>query len=157
MKIEPAPGIEARFRVALRRAGRREIGGMLMGEQLAPDHFRIVDFSLDRIAGSNASFRRDAVSHQRTLNEFFERTGRDYERFNYLGEWHSHPSFSVHPSLEDIQTMVDIVEDRGSNITFALLMILRLRLHCWMERAVMLVARGHSPWILEISRSTSWR
>jgi hypothetical protein len=34
MKIERAPEIEPRLRAALRKAGKREIGGMLMAEQL---------------------------------------------------------------------------------------------------------------------------
>jgi hypothetical protein len=60
-------------------------------------------------SGSHTRFRRDPKTHQKTLDEFFERTGRDYQRFNYLGEWHSHPSFSVQPSVEDIETMTDDV------------------------------------------------
>jgi hypothetical protein len=50
---------------------------------------------------------------------FFER----YRRFNYLGEWHSHPSFSVQPSFEDIESMTDIVENGNSTITFAVPLI----------------------------------
>jgi hypothetical protein len=38
----------------MRGAGRREIGGILMGEQVAPDHFRIVDFSVDDTTGTAA-------------------------------------------------------------------------------------------------------
>lgn len=97
MKVEQTPEVERRIRLALRKAGRREIGGMLMAEQLSPDHFRIVDFSVDSFSGSHTHFRRDPRVHRATLDKFFERTGRDYARFNYLGEWHSHPSFSVRP------------------------------------------------------------
>jgi len=50
---------------------------------------------------------------------FFER----YRRFNYLGECHSHPPFSVQPSFEDIESMTDIVENGNSTITFAVLLI----------------------------------
>jgi len=92
---------------------------MLMAEQLGPGHFRIVDFSLDAFSGSHTRFRRDPKTHQKVLEDFFER----YRRFNYLGEWHSHPSFSVQPSFEDIESMTDIVENGNSTITFAVLLI----------------------------------
>lgn len=152
MRIESAPETEKRLRVALRKAGRREIGGMLMAEQLAPDHFRIVDFSLDAVSGSHTHFRRDPDVHRQTLEEFFERTGRDYQRFNYLGEWHSHPSFSVHPSLEDIVTVTDMVENGNSGITFAVLLIVRLRWRLWIECSLTVFARGQGPRPAELSR-----
>jgi len=104
MRIEVAPEIEPRFRKALRSAGRREIGGMLFAEQLAPSRFRVMDFSVDLSSGSQTNFRRDPGAHEAALNAFFERTGRDFARFNYLGEWHSHPDrSSVLPSGTDLR------------------------------------------------------
>lgn len=145
MRIELAPELEKRFRTALREAGRREIGGMLMAEQLAPGNFRVVEFSLDSYSGSHTAFRRDPKMHQKTLDEFFRRTGRDFQRFNYLGEWHSHPSFSVHPSIEDIGTMTDIVENQSSEITFAILLVMRLRLRLWLDYSLTVFARNQPP------------
>jgi [CysO sulfur-carrier protein]-S-L-cysteine hydrolase len=145
MRIELAPELEKRFRGALRKAGRREIGGMLMAEQLAPGHFRIVEFSLDQYSGSHSAFRRDPAAHRQTLNEFFVRTSHDFTRFNYLGEWHSHPSFPVYPSGEDMRSMTDIVEDRESEISFAVLLILRLRLLLWMDYSLTVFARQRKP------------
>jgi hypothetical protein len=165
MKIERAREVESRLRAALAKAGRREIGGMLMGEQVAPDHFRIVDFSVDAFSGSRTHFRRDPQVHRKTLDEFFDRTGRDYWRFNYLGEWHSHQSFSVYPSVEDIETMTDLVENGSSSITFAVLLILRrLLAHsvrkwpCTMaDRARpphhLVGKRRRSKWMCSIARS----
>lgn len=145
MKIELAPEIEKHLRKALRVAGRREIGGMLMAEQLTPGHFRIVDFSLDVFSGSHTHFRRDPRTHQKALDEFFERTGRDFPRFNYLGEWHSHPSISVRPSQEDIATMMSIVEDDGLGITFAVLLIVALRWRLLVDYSLTVFARGQAP------------
>ena len=155
MKIERAPEIEPRVRAALRKAGPREIGGMLMAEQLGPGHFRIVDFSLDAFSGSHTRFRRDPKTHQNVLDEFFQRTGCDYQRFNYFGEWHSHPSFSVHPSLEDIETMTDIVES-GMAITFAVLLIVRLRWRLWVDCSLTVFARGHDPRAVRFARRIAW-
>jgi integrative and conjugative element protein (TIGR02256 family) len=103
MRIELTHDIETRFRTSLRRAHDREIGGMLFAEQLQPSHFRIIDFSLDSFSGSHTAFRRDPQTHQNALDKCFQRTGRDFRRFNYLGEWHSHPSFSVQPSAQDLR------------------------------------------------------
>src|ERR1700730_14462817 len=132
MRIELAPDIERRIRSALRTAGRREIGGMLFAEQTAPGKFRVIDFSLDLFSGSHTTFRRDPEIHRKKLDEFFRRTGHDYLRFNYLGEWHSHPSFSVRPSGEDVGTMTDIVSNPSSAIGFAILLIARLRFWAWL-------------------------
>lgn len=145
MRIELAPDIEPRLRKALHKAGSREIGGMLFAEQLAPGRFRIVDFSLDPHSGSHANFRRDPALHHEALTAFFKKTGRDFSRFNYLGEWHSHPSFPVQPSREDIDTMTDLVEHGRSEITFALLLIVRLRFWLWMDYSMTTFAKGYAP------------
>lgn len=145
MKIALAPEIEARLRGALRQAGRREIGGMLFAEQLAPAHFRLMDFSLDAFSGSHTHFERDPATHQKALNEFFERTGRDFSRFNYLGERHSHSSFPVSPSLGDITTMQSLVQNNTSAISFALLLIIRLRFRFWMDYSLTSFVRDYTP------------
>jgi [CysO sulfur-carrier protein]-S-L-cysteine hydrolase len=145
MKVTLAPEIESRLRGSLREAGRREIGGMLFAEQLAPAHFRLMDFSVDISSGSHTYFRRDQHMHQKALKEFFDRTGRNFDRFNYLGEWHSHPSFSVTPSRDDVETMQSLVDDQASEISFALLLIIRLRLWFWMDCSLTTFARGYHP------------
>jgi [CysO sulfur-carrier protein]-S-L-cysteine hydrolase len=152
MRVELASEVEARFRSALRTGGRREIGGMLFAEQLAPGHFRITDFSIDPNTGSHTAFRRDPQSHGDALEEFFRPTDRDFTRFNYLGEWHSHPSFAVQPSAEDLVTMTDIVESRRSVITFAILLIVRLRWRLWLDYSLTAFARGRIPWQTRIRR-----
>ncbi len=133
-----------RLKAELRRAGAREIGGVLMGEQLGPNRFRIVDFSVDSSTGSIAHFVRTPELHQEALRSFFERTGSDYRRFNYLGEWHSHPSFSVRPSSEDIASMSDLVHGER-NIGFAVLLIVRLRWLLQLDYSATLFASGRSP------------
>lgn len=144
MQIELGPEVRSRLQEALRRAGRREIGGMIFAEQIASSHFCVVDFSLDVLSGSRTEFNRDPAVHRQALDDFFRRTGYDFTRFNYLGEWHSHPSFSAHPSLHDIATMTDLVEN-GEEISFAVLMIVRLRLRLWMDCTFTAFARGAPP------------
>jgi len=156
MRTELAADIEPRLREELRKAGRREIGGMLFAEQLAPGRFRVVDFSVDAFSGSHTAFRRDPVVHKKTLDQFFERTGRDFARFNYLGEWHSHPSFSVYPSGDDIEAMTELVEDKRLLIDFAVLLIVRLRLRLWISHSLTVFARGEAPRSAQIRQRVVW-
>ncbi|TIP29637.1 MAG: hypothetical protein E5X67_06260 [Mesorhizobium sp.] len=134
----------ARFRKCLRRAGRREIGGILMGEQVAPDHFRIVDFSVDETTGTAAHFVRSPNYHAEALESFFRRTGSDFRRFNYLGEWHSHPSFPVRPSQEDMMSMQSLVNGER-DIDFSALVIVRLRCLVLLEAAAYMFVRHGAP------------
>ena len=126
MKILLAPPIVKRLRRELRRAGNREIGGLLMGEDLANGDFRVVEISVQRPGGTEACFMRNPKDHQRELDAFFARTGNDYSRFNYLGEWHSHPSFSSAPSAPDLATMLALVNDPTVGSNFLVLLIARL-------------------------------
>lgn len=144
MRIKVADDVRSRLRSALRCAGRREIGGVLMGEQIEPGHFRIVDLSIDKEAGGRAHFVRSPEAHAEALAAFFERTGNEYSRFNYLGEWHSHPRFPVAPSVQDAASMIELVHgERG--IDFAVLLIVRL--HWWQSIAssCTLFCRGDDP------------
>ena len=113
-----------------------------MGEMDGDQRFRIADISVDTVSGSQAHFVRDAEHHERELRAFFERTGADYKRFNYLGEWHSHPSFEVTPSGPDIRAMRNLVEGtRG--VDFAVLFINRLKWVWQMEASATLFVRGY--------------
>jgi proteasome lid subunit RPN8/RPN11 len=110
----------------LARAQRREIGGVLVGEHVSEDLFRVVDLSFQRSGGAVACFVRRPEEHESFFAEFFQRTGKNFERFNYLGEWHSHPSFPVHPSAVDHDQMQAIVEDGANAPLFAVLIVVRL-------------------------------
>ena len=117
------------LRKELAAAGRREIGGVLVGEHVEGQTFRIVDLSVQRAGGSAVAFTRDPAQHRDFLKQFFEKTGRDYRRFNYIGEWHSHPSFPPVPSLADRAVMADIVVDPKVGAAFAVLIVAQL--HWW--------------------------
>jgi [CysO sulfur-carrier protein]-S-L-cysteine hydrolase len=133
-----------RFRGLLRRAGRREIGGIVMGEQISPDSFRIVDFSVDVTTGTAAHFVRSPEQHTAALQAFYERTGSDFKRFNYLGEWHSHPSFPALPSEEDMASMQSLV-DGEREINFASLMIIKLKYRLMLQASAYMFVRQRHP------------
>ena len=144
VKIELPKSQIARMKALLKKAGRREIGGVLMAEQIENGIFRIVDFSVDEVSGTQAHFVRSTEHHQAALQDFFAKTGNDYERFNYLGEWHSHPSFPVRPSTEDRFSMQSLVEgERG--IPFAALLIVKRSAIWRFECSAMLFQQGQSP------------
>lgn len=116
-----------RLRTALRRAGRNEIGGQLFGEQIAPSAFRVKELTIQRRRGTFARFVVDLYQAARDAAGFFDRTGHQYTQYNYLGEWHSHPSFAVRPSDVDIRSMHDLVRTPDFKGNFAVLMITKLQ------------------------------
>lgn len=116
--------IVQRMKVSLNRAKEREIGGVLMARQIAPGKFEIVDFSVDEVTGDREQFVRNTMLHDGVLNDFFERTGRDYSNFNYIGEWHSHPNLPVVPSVTDLTSMENLVNGER-DIPIAALLVVR--------------------------------
>ena len=136
-------GIARGIKRNLRSAGRNEIGGILLAEQINPDHFRLVQFTVDDTKGTQSTFRRSEHQHSNALDQFHKDNGDDYQRYNYLGEWHSHPSFSVRPSIRDQTTMQSIVKT-NNDIPFAMLIIVRL--DYWLRlRASATVFRANYP------------
>ncbi|OAS21390.1 Mov34/MPN/PAD-1 family protein [Paenibacillus oryzisoli] len=111
----------------LKSAGTREIGGILMGEHVSESVFRICDFTVQQQGGTWISFvRKMEESLKQSLRTFFKSTDFQYTRFNYLGEWHSHPSFSLIPSSLDQESMWEIVQDPSVGANFSILLIVKL-------------------------------
>lgn len=144
MKVKIGAEIRRRLRRELRSAGSREIGGVLMGEQIEPGNFRVVDISVDGATGGRAHFVRSPEVHCEALDDFFRRTGEAYNQYNYLGEWHSHPGFPVTPSVQDATSMRELVHgERG--IDFAVLLIVRLDWWHSIACSCTLFRRGQMP------------
>lgn len=109
----------------LRLAGTNEIGGVMAGEHLADGKFLVKNLSVQR-NGTATSFVRDPVQHRKFMRRFHLLTGHNTERFNYLGEWHSHPSFLALPSTPDLRTMQAEIEDREQTASFLVLLVIKL-------------------------------
>ncbi len=129
MKILVPIHIQKQLVEALHQAGDREIGGILMGEHVDIDEFHVIDLTIQARKGTLGSFIRLVTSAVAALKKFFEKTKKDYTRFNYLGEWHSHPSFMTFPSRKDIISMIEIIKDKEVGANFAVLIILKLNEH----------------------------
>jgi hypothetical protein len=97
-----------------------------MGKQITPGEFEIAEMTFQRQGGRFASFVRSAKNALTALNNFFDNTGHQYYRYNYLGEWHSHPSFSTSPSNTDHKSMIELASQDGIGATFIALMVVRL-------------------------------
>jgi len=124
------PGeISNRVRGELEKAGSREIGGILLGEHTNENEFKISEITIQKTGGGLAFFERIARCVIEPLKRFFARTDYNYKRFNYLGEWHSHPSFSPYPSAVDHSTMQELIMDDEFGANFIVLMIVKLGLN----------------------------
>lgn len=110
---------------ALNNAGKREVGGVLMGEHVGLNLFAVREVTVHR-RGAFASFVRRIEDAIGRIRAFFQETDHDYSRFNYIGEWHSHPSFAPYPSKTDDQSMLQIVQDKEVGANFAVLLIVKL-------------------------------
>jgi proteasome lid subunit RPN8/RPN11 len=110
---------------ALRRSGHREVGGVMLAEHTGHNHFTVREVSVQQ-RGTFTSFVRSLTDALSSIRRFLTSTGHDYTRFNYLGEWHSHPSFAPFPSAQDDASMRQIVEDARVGANFAVLLIIKL-------------------------------
>jgi len=97
-----------------------------MGEYVADGVYRLCDLTIQRQSGTFASFVRMVREILIPLRRFFHRTDYKFTQFNYLGEWHSHPSFAPYPSGVDSETMLGIVDDPQVGANFAVLMVVQL-------------------------------
>lgn len=133
MQILLPDTIAQKIKTALKRSGQQEIGGILMGEHVDKNIFRVKDITIQRQGGTFTSFIRTVEEIINPLKQFFQKTNYQFTRFNYLGEWHSHPSFSPEPSHQDQQAMLNIVEDPTVGAHFVALMIFRLNIKDQLE------------------------
>jgi len=118
--------IQLRLMTSLSASGEQEIGGILMGQHIGEATFEVKEITIQPIGGSVASFMRSVKGIILPLKRFFRQTGRKYTEFNYLGEWHSHPSFSPQPSRQDTFTMQEIISNPDVGANFAILMIVKM-------------------------------
>lgn len=150
MKLLLPPEHQSRLIDALQKAGIREIGGVLMGEHVGPDTFRVRSLTIQDHSGAFASFVRFLEQIVQPLAAFFKSTNHEYRRYNYLGEWHSHPSFALVPSRTDIASMREIVEDPKVGAMFAVLLIVKRTAAGRLEGAVTVFPAGRSQYAGEI-------
>lgn len=108
----------------LKKYGGKEVGGVLVGTKIGKNKFKIVDVS---ISNEFCKFRfftqfiRGTRKSTKLLKKHFKNGSG-----HYIGEWHSHPMFSLSPSIKDISTMWGIVQNEGYGVMFVTLLIVKL-------------------------------
>lgn len=125
LRITVPHSVQDRLRSALLKAGNRECGGVLMAEHVGVNHFVVRELTVQK-PGGIASFVRSLTKAVKAVQAYCGATGNNFTRFNYLGEWHSHPLFSVQPSSTDHATMRSLATDITVGANFAVLLIFRL-------------------------------
>lgn len=151
MQLVVPSEIRAQLREALKQAGRREIGGILMGEDLRSDTFRVKEVSVQRHGGTFASFVRLVQDCLVPLQRFFRSNRNEYRRFNYMGEWHSHHSFELIPSMEDHRSMFEIIEDERVGANFVVLFLVKLDAHDEVDGAAFVYVRNQVPFFADVT------
>src|ERR1700730_4286457 len=126
MKLLLPDAIEERMKGELRAAGTREIGGVLLGELVGPGVFRLAEITVQRTGGTSSTFVRIPRLHAEAIQAFFRRTGHRDERFNYLGDCHSHRSSPTRPSASDLRAMEEILCNPAMGVNFAILSIVKI-------------------------------
>jgi proteasome lid subunit RPN8/RPN11 len=127
----------------LKNGGIREIGGWLVAEQIAPGEFELVGFTVDLEVGTRDRFHSFPSLHNEQLDQLLAENGNRLGRVDYLGEWHSHPTFPPVPSEMDMAAMIDMVEN--SVPSFAALVIVRLLGAAKIEATITTFQRGEPP------------
>lgn len=117
--------IQDKLVVALRNAGKREVGGVLMAAHVGHNRFEVMEITVHR-RGAIASFIRRIEDALGKLQAFFSSNDNRYSQFNYIGEWHSHPLFAPEPSGTDDNSMHEIVNDPSVGANFVVLLIVKL-------------------------------
>jgi [CysO sulfur-carrier protein]-S-L-cysteine hydrolase len=77
MKLLLPDTVENQMKRELRVAGRREIGGVLLGELVGPRLFRVAEITVQRTSGTSSTFVRIPRLHIEAIQAFFERTGHN--------------------------------------------------------------------------------
>lgn len=125
LRISVPAELQRQLHRELLKAGDRECGGILMGEHVGVNHFAVRSISVQK-PGAVASFVRQLTGTVAAIREFCRVNGDNFTRFNYLGEWHTHPLFSVQPSAQDHATMRELAQDKKVGANFVVLLVLRL-------------------------------
>lgn len=131
------------------RTDGRETGGVLLGWRDA------LDIVVEHVIGAGpeadhqrSSFQPDAGWQEARIAELYERSGR---QLDYLGDWHTHPGGTPHPSRRDERTLRHIASSPEARCPEPVMVIMGNRdnevdangIAAWSAQAL---ALSNSPW-----------
>ena len=84
LKISIPTDIQVLLVKALLKSGTHECGGVLMGEHIGTNHFRVNSLTIQK-SGTIASFVRGITDAIKAIRLFLKSTNNIYQKFNNLG------------------------------------------------------------------------
>ena len=125
MKIIVQKTVVSKIIDALKRAGLNETKGACFASRISNDCYSIEDVFLSKEKGTTFfSNLKINFSYKRFEKRYFKKHKYDYVNHNYIGDWHSHPSFDCLPSNYDKKEAFE--ELNNSNANFLIQLIVKL-------------------------------
>lgn len=125
MKIIVQKTVINRMINALKRAGLNETKGACFASKTSDDCYSIEDVFLSKEKGTTVfSNLKINYSYKCFEKRYFKKHKYDYVNHNYIGDWHSHPSFDCLPSNYDKKEAFE--ELYNSNARFLIQLIVKL-------------------------------
>lgn len=102
-----------------------ETKGALFACKISDEIFEVDDVYIEKKIGSFAFVELvNNEKYQVYQKCYHEKNGYDYVNHNYIGDWHSHPSFELYPSSFD---MAEVKKDlKKSNAKFLVQIIVKI-------------------------------
>ncbi len=102
-----------------------ETKGALFARKISDDIFEVDDVYIESKVGSFAFVELvNNKKYQVYQKSYHKKNGYDYVNHNYIGDWHSHPSFELYPSSYD---MAEVKSDlKKSNAKFLVQVIVKI-------------------------------
>lgn len=97
-----------------------EVGGLMMGEHVGQNTFRVTDVSLK--LGEPGRYYLNPAEHRSFVEAFWAKFP-DRSRFSLIGSWHSHPSGEPVPSGSDLRTLKETMAHPSTDLAFKVLLI----------------------------------
>lgn len=126
MKILIKDDVKRLLYDSIKKAGDKEIKGACFARYINDEYFEIEDIYISEIKGTK--FFSNLIinnKYKKFVNSYFKKHNFDFTKHNYIGDWHSHPSFSCEPSSYDIKEACD--EFIKSNANFLIQIILKIK------------------------------
>lgn len=125
MKIIIPKKLTKKIFIQVKKCRLNETKGALFARKISDEMFEVDDVYIEKKVGSFAFVELvNNEKYQVYQNCYHEKSGHDYIHHNYIGDWHSHPSFVLYPSSYDIE---EVKKDlKKSNARFLVQVIVKI-------------------------------
>lgn len=116
MKIIIREEIADRILNQVRKYSPNETKGALFAHKIDDNTFEIEDVYFEKRIGSFVFVSlENSLRYKKFQKEYDRKHHYDYRNHNYIGDWHSHPSFALFPSGYDSNEVVDELKESNAN------------------------------------------